>query len=89
MNPMHYKKAPRLRLSSRRLRRCTVPDDFAPWVARSIRLQANSEEVYLGGTQECELSRHSFLRNSLRAVLAVKGPLRSRPGRALDRSGPL
>jgi len=38
----------------------------------------------LGG----EESRHSFLRNSGRAVLAVKGSLR-REERALDRRGPL
>ena len=87
---MHYKKAPppkgakALYLADRR---CSVRCGRRWWHALRDYRQNNER---LDRRRIPEVGRHSFPRNSRRAVLALKGSLRrAKKRRALDRCGPL
>ena len=77
---MHYKKVPRFQ------------GEQGPPGGSALRLHRLSKEQTAGGLdlRPGDVGRHSFLRNSRRAVLAVNGSLRrAKQRRALDRCGPL
>src|SRR5437660_10765621 len=91
---MHYKKAPRLKETEG-----SPPGGSALHLRRVGQLRTTAGGMFQEITRKplearfarsADVGRHSFSRNSRRAVLALQGSLRHpQARRALDRRGPL